>query len=174
MNWPTESPLDTRSSLPVHPVPETARDARGALRVDGLVECPLDLSQAALAVLPRMTLDQPFTCEEGWSVPGLRWTGIRVSEILALARPLPAARYARIASGSYVLPLALSETASAMLCDQLDEQPLSVEHGAPWRLVLVDGVCYASVKWVDRIELTSEPGDNTAQLIARARLTPPT
>jgi hypothetical protein len=36
--------------------------------------------------------------------------------------------------------------------------------------VLPGGACYTSVKWLDRLELTTEPGEHVAQRIARARL----
>ncbi len=156
-----------RWTLPIHAVPDAVP---GALRVDGLVEQPAELSLETLAVLPHMSLEEPFTCEEGWSVPGLRWGGVRLVDVLALARPLPAARFVRVCAGSYNLPLALTEAESALLCDELNGEPLSVEHGAPWRLVVPGGKCYSSVKCVDRLELVADPGDNTAESIARGRL----
>jgi sulfite oxidase len=64
----------------------------------------------------------------------------------------------------------LDEAGAALLCDGLDDQPLPLEHGAPWRLVIPGGVCFTSVKWVERLELTAEPGPNDGQRIARARL----
>ncbi len=163
--------LEVRPSLPLHPVPpEIVGSDRGVLRVEGLLKQPLALHQQVLARLPRATLDEPFTCEEGWSVPGLHWTGVRLADILALAQPLPGARFVRVAAGNYVLPLPLGEAEGAVLCDELNGQPLEVEHGAPWRLIVPGAACYASVKWVDRLELAPDAGENSAQTIARARL----
>jgi DMSO/TMAO reductase YedYZ molybdopterin-dependent catalytic subunit len=36
--------------------------------------------------------------------------------------------------------------------------------------VLPGGACYTSVKWLDRLELTAEPGEHAAQRIAGTRL----
>jgi DMSO/TMAO reductase YedYZ molybdopterin-dependent catalytic subunit len=140
------------------------------LRVDGLVARPLELRPTDLASLPRAVLEEPFVCEEGWGVPGLRWGGVRLADVLAIAEPLPTAGYVRAGAGRYVAPVRLAEAADALLSDELNGQPLSVEHGAPWRLVLPGAACYTSVKWLDHLELTAEPGEHTAQRMARARL----
>lgn len=105
--------------------------------------------------------------------PSLRWGGVRLAELLALARPLPTAGYVRAGAGPYIAPISLADAAGALVCDELDSEPLSIEHGAPWRLVLPGGTCYTSVKWLDRLELTAEPGEHTAQRFARARLDQP-
>jgi DMSO/TMAO reductase YedYZ molybdopterin-dependent catalytic subunit len=164
--------MDIREHLPSHAVAAADREraARAVLRIHGLVARPLVLSRAELARLPRTLLEEPFTCEEGWSVPGLRWGGLRLADVVATAEPLPAARYVRAGAGSYVVPVSLAEAAAALLADELNGEPLSIEHGAPWRLVLPGGACYTSVKWLDRLELTAEPGEHTAQRLARARL----
>lgn len=166
------SPEAERESLPTHPVPPArrARSAAPTLRITGLVAQPLTVTPANLAALARVDLADDFTCEEGWSVRGLRWQGIRLADVLALARPDPSARFARVCSGEYAVPLPLPEADRAVLCDQLNGRPLPVEHGAPWRLVIPGGVCYTSVKWVDRLEVTAEAGDNSGQRIARARV----
>lgn len=162
--------MDVRAALPTHPVPHAVADSAGTLRVDGLAARPLLLDKDSLAQLPRTTLHEPFTCEEGWTVPGLRWTGTRLVDVLALAQPLPEARFVRVSQGSFVLPLPLADAETAILCDELNGAPLTVEHGAPWRLVVPGAACYSSVKWVERLELASDAGNNTAQEIARARL----
>jgi DMSO/TMAO reductase YedYZ molybdopterin-dependent catalytic subunit len=164
--------MDIREHLPLHGVPtaDRERSARGMLRIDGLVARPIELSQAHLTRLPHAVLEEPFTCEEGWSVPGLRWGGLRLADLLALAEPLPAARYVRVGAGPYVAPVPLALAAAALLADELNGEPLSIEQGAPWRLVVPGGACYTSVKWLDRLELTAEPGEHTAQRLAGARL----
>ena len=162
--------METRLALPIHPVPPAMRSDGRVLRIEGLVVQPLILDQELLAALPRITLEEPFTCEEGWSVPGLHWSGVRLDDILRHSQPLPSARYVRVAAESYVLPLPLADAELAVLCDELNGQPLEVQHGAPWRLVVPGAAYYASVKWVERLLVAADPGDNTAQSIARGRL----
>jgi DMSO/TMAO reductase YedYZ molybdopterin-dependent catalytic subunit len=90
-------------------------------------------------------------------------------DVLALAKPLPTAHYVRVHAGNYVVPLSLAEAEHALLADTLNDQPLAVEHGAPWRLALAGGACFTSVKWVDRLELCAEPGENVGQRVAQRR-----
>jgi DMSO/TMAO reductase YedYZ molybdopterin-dependent catalytic subunit len=161
-----------RESLPTHPVPPGRRtpSAAPALRITGLVAQPLTVTPTDLAALARVDLADDFTCEEGWSVRGLRWQGVRLADMLALARPDSSARFVRVCSGEYAVPLPLPEADRAVICDQLNGQQLPLEHGAPWRLVIPGGVCYTSVKWVDWLEVAAEAGDNSGQRIARARV----
>ncbi|HZR97075.1 MAG TPA: molybdopterin-dependent oxidoreductase [Chloroflexota bacterium] len=167
--------MDTREQLPAHPVPAAvqARAGEAALRIDGLVAAPRTLTAADLAALPRADLAEPFVCEEGWQVPGLRWRGVPLGALLALAGPQPAARYVRAYAGEYAVPLPLADAGDALLAETLNDAPLTVEHGAPWRLVVPGGACFTSVKWVERLELTAEPGPNDGERIARARLQRP-
>ncbi len=164
--------MDVRSELPIFPpLPsDRARAARARLRVDGLVAQPLELTAEDLRHLKRASLDEPFVCEEGWSVPGLRWRGVRLADVIALARPLADARYVRAGSGEWVVPVAWSDLARGLVCDELNGEPLTVEHGAPWRLVVSGGPCYTNVKWLDHLELVAEPGEDTARRIAQARM----
>ncbi|HLH26077.1 MAG TPA: molybdopterin-dependent oxidoreductase [Chloroflexota bacterium] len=163
--------METREQLPAHPVPPAIQArAAPALQIDGLVATPRALAAADLVALPRVDLAEPFVCEEGWEVPGLRWRGVRLGDLLALAAPRTEARYVRAYAGEYAVPLALDVAGDALLAESLNGEPLTIEHGAPWRLVVPGGACFTSVKWVERLELTAEPGPDDGQRIARARL----
>jgi DMSO/TMAO reductase YedYZ molybdopterin-dependent catalytic subunit len=163
---------DIRNALPVHPYHGPShRAGEPTLRVDGLVRRAVDLRpRTDLAGLPRIAHTEPFTCEEGWTVPSVRWRGVRLADVVALAGPLPAARYVRVHAGEYAVPVPLDQAGAALLCDEMNGQPLPAAHGAPWRLLLPGGACFTSVKWVDRLELTAAPGPNDGERIARARL----
>ena len=165
--------MDIRESLPVHERGELPRHGHSdgpRLRIDGLVSRSLDLRVSDIAVLPRVEHVEAFTCEEGWTVPAVRWRGRRLADVVALARPLPSARYIRVHAGDYVIPLPLNDASTALLCDEMNGRPLATAHGAPWRLLVPSGACFTSVKWVDRLEVTSAPGESEGERIARARL----
>jgi DMSO/TMAO reductase YedYZ molybdopterin-dependent catalytic subunit len=148
---------EIRSGLPVHAVrTERARlDGAGMLAIEGCVRRPCSFDADQLRQLPRSELQQPFASDEGWLVPTLRWAGVKLSEVLALAEPLPEAVVVRVGAANYRMPLSMEEVRSALLADELDGAPLTVEHGAPWRLIVPGPACYASVKWVDRLEVSS-------------------
>ena len=69
----------------------------------------------------------------------------------------------------WVVPIALTDVGRGLLCDELNGEPLALEHGAPWRLVVSGGACYTNVKWLDHLEIVSEPGDDNARRIALNR-----
>jgi DMSO/TMAO reductase YedYZ molybdopterin-dependent catalytic subunit len=169
------------NQLPEHGVPDKIQDLVDSggltgsdfrLQIDGLVEKPLELGLAALDAFPRVSFQETFRCEEGWSVQDLGWRGIRLADLLALSRPLAAAKAVRIhsAQAEFVVPLSLEQVQKALLCDAMNGEPLSLEHGAPLRLVVPGEVCFTSVKWVRRIELVTEAGSNEAERIALGRL----
>jgi DMSO/TMAO reductase YedYZ molybdopterin-dependent catalytic subunit len=133
----------------------------GHLAISGLVSQHLTLSGADLAALPHASRVERFVRKDGAPVERC-WHGIPLLQVLALARPLETARYVRVAAGSYALPVALAEAQGALLCDQLDGQPIPQRHGAPWRLVLPGGATHTSVRWIDRLEVTAEPGSYDA------------
>ncbi|HEX8732092.1 MAG TPA: molybdopterin-dependent oxidoreductase [Ktedonobacterales bacterium] len=161
----------SRDDLPAHPLPTEQLDlATGDLRIAGLAWRGDALTRAELAKLPRARFDGDFACEEGWRVEGLVWEGVALREVVALCVPLPAARWVRIGAGPYSYEMSLDHLDRALLCDTLNGAPLTPEHGAPWRLVIADGACFTSVKWVSALSFTAEPGEATAERIARARI----
>lgn len=139
------------------------------LRVDGLVARALALTPADVARLPHEPYLGAISCLERGNVPDTDWLGVRLSDLLALAEPDASARYVRVSAGPYATQAPLTEAGRILLCDQLDGQPLAVERGGPWRIVVPDTRYYTSVKWVDRIEVTAETPDDSATRIAMAR-----
>ena len=166
-------PAGVRAALPtpnsgwriysVNPPLPTFDPASWRLRIDGLVERPQELSYRQLLALPRAEQTSDFHCVTGWSVPGVRWTGIRFSDLLAAARPLPAARSLTFVSAErpYVdsLTLAQLQAPDAMVAYGMDRQPLSRDHGAPLRVVMPRMYGYKGVKWVNQITLLDQPFD---------------
>jgi DMSO/TMAO reductase YedYZ molybdopterin-dependent catalytic subunit len=131
------------------------------LRIDGLVEQPVELDYAALRALPRTEQTSDFHCVTGWSVTGVRWAGVRLRDVLAPARPLPAAKALALFSSEepYVdsLTLEQAQLPDVLLAYEMDGSPLSRAHGAPARVVIPEMYGYKNVKWVTRIALTPLP-----------------
>ena len=131
------------------------------LRIDGLVRTPVELTYADVRELPQAGQVSDFHCVTGWSVPGVRWQGVRFSDLLALADPQPPAEALTFVSSErpYADSLTLDQALSrdAMLALEMDGRPLTREHGAPARLVMPKMYGYKGVKWVERITLTRSP-----------------
>jgi DMSO/TMAO reductase YedYZ molybdopterin-dependent catalytic subunit len=133
------------------------------LRIDGLVDRPQTLTYAQLLALPRSEQVSDFHCVTGWSVPNVRWAGVRFHDLLALARPKPQARALAFVSAErpYVDSLTLDQVnlKDVMLAYEMDGKPLSRPHGAPARVVIPDMYGYKNVKWVEQIVLTDRAVD---------------
>ncbi len=127
------------------------------LEITGLVERPVSLTYAQLLALPRATQVTDFHCVTGWSVPKVRWGGVRFSDLLALARPRPTAKAIRFVSleDPYQDSLTIEQALvpDVMLAVDLDGKPLSRPHGAPARVVIPEMYGYKGVKWLTRMEL---------------------
>lgn len=152
-------------------VPRSARRhaANPILRVEGLVGHPLALTPADLGRLPRRPFSGSISCVERGDIPDTDWSGFEIADLLALAAPLPEARFVRVCAGPYVTPIALDVADRALLCDQLGGEDLPLARGGPWRLVIPETRYYTSVKWVDLLEVTAEPPDNVAERLAQVR-----
>jgi DMSO/TMAO reductase YedYZ molybdopterin-dependent catalytic subunit len=129
------------------------------LKVGGLVERPLELSYEELRGLPEASQVSVFHCVTGWTVEGVHWRGVRFRDLLARARPLPAAHALQFVSAEvpYVDYLTVGQAllGDVLLAWEMDGQPLRQEHGAPVRVVIPDMYGYKNVKWVAEINLVS-------------------
>ena len=131
------------------------------LRVEGLVRRPITLTLPELQALPVARQVSDFHCVTGWSVEDVRWTGVRIRDVLAPAGPLPEAGALSFVSAErpYVDSLTLEQALlpDVMLAWHMDARPLTRPHGAPMRLVVPQMYGYKSVKWVERIVVTRAP-----------------
>jgi DMSO/TMAO reductase YedYZ molybdopterin-dependent catalytic subunit len=157
------------NSLPVHASPGTDQALYG-LRIDGLVARPLQLMSAELQALPQQEVVADFSCEEGWTVPNLKWQGPALDAVLAIAEPEPSAKWVQASAGAFSVPIALQDARRVLLATRLGGSAIPGEHGGPVRLVLSGGDCWTSIKWLDHLELRAEPGENTGKTIALGRL----
>lgn len=162
----------TRTELPLHPRP-VLPEAEGWLLTlsDGSGETVLE--RRMFEELPHVELRDDFSCLEGWSVPGLTWRGVSLAELLSqLPSMLPGPYLAVSAPDTCAVIATDGLPPTTLLADGLDGQALTSDHGGPYRLVVPGGVCFESVKWVQRIERCDSPDRDSARSRATARLRP--
>ncbi len=137
-----------------------ADPSRLQLVIGGDVEASVDIGAADIAALPRVERVADFHCVTTWSVQGLRWSGVRFADfytqmVRARAKPGDDARLVVLhGEDGYRSSLPLDDLLSeeVLLADQLDGASLTIEHGAPLRLVAPAHYGYKNVKHLRRIE----------------------
>jgi DMSO/TMAO reductase YedYZ molybdopterin-dependent catalytic subunit len=137
--------------------------AKWDFTVSGLVEKPVRLTWEEFNRLPQKVVVADMHCVTRWSRFDNRWEGVAVTDVLALAKVKPEARFALIhAEQDYTANLPLDDLMrpTALFAFRHDGESLTAEHGYPVRLVVPHLYAWRSVKWVRGIELLSkdEPG----------------
>lgn len=131
------------------------------LIVDGQVNNPLSLSLKDLQKLPFTSMVIRHVCVEGWAAI-VQWGGVRLRDLLAIAKPLPQSKYVYFYSAdgyyeSWDLYSVLHP--QTLMAYQKNGQPLEPENGAPLRLASPIKLGYKLSKWVTRIQITIELGE---------------
>jgi DMSO/TMAO reductase YedYZ molybdopterin-dependent catalytic subunit len=139
--------------LGVHPDITTDR---WQLTVDGQVEAPLALGWKDFQALPQVDDTSDFHCVTTWSKLGVRWRGVPLGTVLALARPTAAATHLVChAYDGYTTNLPLEEALKddVLLVHTADGIPLPQEHGGPVRVITPQLYAWKGAKWIRRLEL---------------------
>jgi DMSO/TMAO reductase YedYZ molybdopterin-dependent catalytic subunit len=111
-----------------------------------------------LSSLPRTAQVSDFHCVTTWSKLNLNWSGYKFNDFYN-AFILPKVSHdisfvIIMAQDGYKTSLPLIDLLkqNVLLADQLDNQPLTIEHGAPIRIVAPDHYGYKNLKHIKRIE----------------------
>ena len=139
--------------------------ANWQLQVDGLVHRPRGFTMAQLRALPQRAQITRHDCVEGWSAIG-KWEGPRLSAVLNTVGLREDARFivfhcADMVGGLSPVPYYESIDLRAALHEQtilahrMNDEVLSVGHGAPLRLRVERQLGYKQAKFIMRIEVTS-------------------
>ena len=123
----------------------------------------------------------PLPVGEPWgkyAVSTARWTGALLYQVLAQAQPSPGAvdvifvgadhgPYYQFDDISFVRSLTLTHAADPaaeiLIAYEMNGAPLGPDHGAPFRLITPGWYGVASVKWLKRIDVSTEPYEGEFQ-----------
>ena len=150
------------------------------MEIDGLVSNPTRLRLQDLRRFPQHRIESIHQCagsplapqEPKRRIVNVRWSGVRVSDILAECSVRPEARYlwshgadygefAGVAVETYTKDLPLSRLSSdVLIATELNDQPLRAENGFPARLVVPGFYGTNSVKWLTRMTLADKRADS--------------
>jgi len=157
--------------------PDPGYIAGWTLTLDGLAS-GLTISLDIRKLMNRFPMHEQITrlvCVEGWSAIAW-WAGLRFDDLLRAFPPTSQAKWARVessvnldASGNpdpYFVSIDLATAChrQTLLVTHLSGQPLTVEHGAPLRLLAPVKLGLKNVKAITRITYSAdEPRDYWAQ-----------
>jgi DMSO/TMAO reductase YedYZ molybdopterin-dependent catalytic subunit len=140
--------------------------ANPALEITGAVREPVTVALSELSTLPRMKQTSDFHCVAGWSAIGLRWEGVGFTTFYrSIIEPQlsPATTVTHVVLrglDGYRAIVSIEDALQndVLLADRLDDEPLSLAHGAPLRLISPQQYAYLSAKHLCAIEMhTSAP-----------------
>ena len=138
------------------------------LRVEGIDgRAPVTLTLADIQALPRQDMITEFRCIEGWSYIA-KWTGARVSDLMAKLPPPRGTRYVAMETPGreyYVgLDMQSAMHPQTLLAYELNDQPLTWQHGAPLRLTIPVKYGIKNIKRIGTIRYTDvRPADFWAE-----------
>ncbi len=127
------------------------------LTVSGGVQKPGDYRLAQIQALPRVRQNTRHVCVEGWDVIG-RFGGARLSDFLGMIGADTSARFLSVAcADDYYesLDMATALHPQTLLCYEMYDQPLTRQHGAPWRLNIPTKVGYKQAKYLTDLKVTN-------------------
>ena len=131
------------------------------LRVFGEVEQAYEIDFAGLLRMPQVEQACDVHCVTKWSVLDTRWTGVRVADLIARAKPKRSARHVifEAAHGhgftsNVLLREALAE--NTLVVHRYEGEPLARQHGAPVRAIVPDLYFWKSTKWLTGIRLRAD------------------
>lgn len=129
------------------------------LVVDGAVEHPLKLSWRDFLKLPQIKETSDFHCVTTWSKLDVRWEGVQLLTLLALAGPHSDATHVMThAYDGYTTNLPLEEALKddVLVVHTAEGKPLPDEHGGPARIITPELYAWKGAKWIHRIEVLTK------------------
>ena len=147
------------------------------MNVEGLDGAPAQVTLDHIKKLPKITMTTELKCIEGWSII-VSWAGVRFSDFMAKFHPQTQSGNAPDIAGKpqdlvpYVSMITPNQEyyvgldmpsmmhPQTLLAYEMNGAPLTVEHGAPLRLVTPTKYGIKQIKRIGRIEFTTaRPAD---------------
>jgi DMSO/TMAO reductase YedYZ molybdopterin-dependent catalytic subunit len=157
--------------------PDPAYISGWNLTLDGLAS-GLSISLDIRNLMTRFSVQEQITrlvCVEGWSAIAW-WSGLRFDDVLRAYPPMSQAKWARVESSVNLdalgnpepyfvsIDLATAHHPQTLLATHFNGQPLTVDHGAPLRLLVPVKLGLKNVKAITKITYSGdEPRDYWAE-----------
>ncbi|MER5927470.1 molybdopterin-dependent oxidoreductase [Streptomyces mirabilis] len=130
------------------------------LTVGGLVESPKTYTLDALRAMPQTRVVHDVVCTDGWRVEKTPFEGVKLADILddAGVRPPGAAIRFTCFDGAYSESVTLEQArrSDVLVALNMQDKPITHEHGGPVRLYVAPMYFYKSAKWLSGISVTDK------------------
>lgn len=128
------------------------------LRLDGLVDRPKTYTLSDLRALPQTRVVHDVLCTDGWRVDKTPFEGVKLADLLddAGVHSRGAAVRFTCFDGAYSESLTLEQArrADVLVALNMQDKPITHEHGGPVRLYVAPMYFYKSAKWLSGISVT--------------------
>lgn len=135
-------------------------DANYELTIDGLVDRPRTYTLPELRALPQTRVVRDVLCTDGWRVDNTPFEGVRLADLLDAAgvRSEGAAIRFTCFDGAYTESLTLEQArrSDVLVALNMQDKPITHEHGGPVRLYVAPMYFYKSAKWLSGITVTEK------------------
>ncbi len=131
-----------------------------ALKVGGLVDKPKTYTLDELRAMPQTRVVHDVLCTDGWRVDKTPFEGVKLADILDAAgvcSPGAAIRFTCF-DGAYSESLTLEQArrSDVLVALNMQDKPITHEHGGPVRLYVAPMYFYKSAKWLSGISVTDK------------------
>jgi hypothetical protein len=129
-----------------------------SLKITGLISEPKTYSYNDILKLTHYQKTVTINCVEGWSVKAL-WEGVLIKDLLKNLTIKPEAKtviFYAVDGYSTSFPLDYVLTNNIMMADKMNGVILPPERGFPFQLVAEQKWGYKWIKWITKIELSSD------------------
>ncbi|MFI6062888.1 molybdopterin-dependent oxidoreductase [Streptomyces sp. NPDC051286] len=130
------------------------------LRVSGLVDRPRTYTLADLRAMPQTRVVHDVLCTDGWRVEKTPFDGVKLADLLdaAAVRAKGAAVRFTCFDGAYSESLTLEQArrSDVLVALNMQDKPVTHEHGGPVRLYVAPMYFYKSAKWLSGISVTDK------------------
>ena len=141
------------------------------LRIGGLVDRARSYTLADLRALPQTRIVHDVQCTDGWRVEKTPFEGVRLSDLLDDAGVAGNGKALRFTcfDGAYSESLTLEQARrdDVLIALQMQDAPITHDHGGPVRLYVAPMYFYKSAKWLSGISVTDRVD---SRLLGGARL----
>lgn len=127
-------------------------------KITGLAT-PATFKWADIMAMPQQEFTADFHCVTRWSKLDVKWTGVKVIDLMKQVEVDPKAVYVmEHCYGGYTTNISIADLMREenFFAHTLFGEPLPAEHGGPLRLVVPHLYAWKSAKWINGFEFLSE------------------